>query len=143
RAVHDAAGRDYRDVELLHKQSSQSDGSELLVHGVRVEDAAMAACFKALSHHRTDPSRGDGLSLFEIRRRREKRDASSAKGVDPVAGWDAEMKAHDRRFFFKEHPELGVISQKRLIDFSKAGRRFCAVACELGLQASKPCCFTT
>jgi hypothetical protein len=81
------------------RQPGQGDRSELVVHAVGVEHAAMSARFIPLSDDGIDPGCGDDLRLVEIRRRREEDNPSVAESLDAITRGQAEVRADDRRAF--------------------------------------------
>jgi len=118
--------------------AGQSDRSELLVGAVWVEHTAMSPRFIPLSDDGIDSGGGDGLSLIEIRCRRQEHDPGGAERLDPIASRHTEVEADNRGALGQQHRKLGVVDQKGLIDFRQAGRRFRAEAGEFRCEPRQP-----
>lgn len=73
-AVHNAAGRDHRSRDLLHKEPRQSHSAESIVSQAGLKHAAMAAGFVALRNDGIDSGRRNRLRFGKIRGRAKKHD---------------------------------------------------------------------
>ena len=137
-AVHDAAGRDQRQRELVAQLFQQLEGGQGRVGCGRIEDAAVSAGFDALGDDHVDAGCFNPQRLVQRSRSGEQDDAGGLQRVDPVLRRQAEMEADHGRTRFQQQLEHRLVRQEAAVDFRQRGGRLGAELSEVRTQPGQP-----
>ena len=136
--IHDASGRDHRNIEFAHQHLRQRYRAELRILAVRIENSTMTARLEALRHHRMNARRRDQSRFMKTRGGGEEDDARLAQRLDPFAARQAEVKADDARFDREQSAQHVLVFEKARIRFGNVRRRRRFERAELGPQTFEP-----